>query len=147
MDIGLRKRIVQFMGKCRVCTIATASAKGQPSASTVFFRNVELDLYFNTARDSQKVRDITANHRVAITMQEPGIVPAADPDIKGIQYFGEAVILPDGETAGVPRGVISRHKAFNSAMPGKSVIVKVTPIKVYFIDYSRGFRHRDILEL
>ena len=147
MDIGLRKRIVQFMEKCRLCTIATASPQGQPSASTVFFRNAELDIYFNTARDSQKVRDITANHRVALTMQEPGIVPAADQDIKGIQYLGEAIILPDGETIGVPRGVISRHKAFNSAMPGKSVVVKVTPLKVYFIDYSRGFRHRDILEL
>ena len=147
MDIGLTKRIVEFMEKCRVCTIATASPQGQPSASAVFFRNVELEIYFNTARDSQKVRDITSNHRVALTMQEPGIVPAADRDIKGVQYLGEAIIFPDGETAGVPRGVISRHKAFNSAMPGKSVIVKVTPTKVYFIDYSRGFRHRDLLEL
>jgi nitroimidazol reductase NimA-like FMN-containing flavoprotein (pyridoxamine 5'-phosphate oxidase superfamily) len=147
MDISLRKRIVQFMDKCRVCTIATANPQGQPSASTVFFRNVELDIYFNTAMDSQKVRDITANHRVALTMQEPGSVPAADQDIKGIQYVGEATILPDGQTTGVPRGVVSRHKAFNSAMPGKSVIVKVTPLKVYFIDYSRGFRHRDLLDL
>ena len=147
MDIGLSKQIVQFMEKCRVCTIATVSPQGQPSASTVFFRNVEMDIYFNTGRDSQKVRDINSNHWVALTMQEPGIVPAADRDIKGIQYLGEATILPDGETTGVPRGVISRHKAFNSAMPGKSVIVKVTPIKVHFIDYSRGFRHRDLLEL
>jgi uncharacterized protein YhbP (UPF0306 family) len=146
MDIDLRKRIVQFMGKCHVCTIATASPQGQPSASTVFFRNVELEIYLNTARDSQKVRDITANHRVAITMQEPGIVPTTDQDIKGIQYLGEAMVLPDGETTGVPRGVISRHKAFNSAMPGKSVIIKVTPLKIYYIDYSRGFRHRDLLE-
>jgi hypothetical protein len=105
-----------------------------------------LEIYLNTARDSQKVRDITANHRVAITMQEPGIVPTADQDIKGIQYLGEAMVLPDGETTGVPRGVISRHKAFNSAMPGKSVIIKVTPLKIYYIDYSRGFRHRDLLE-
>jgi uncharacterized protein YhbP (UPF0306 family) len=147
MDIGLRKRIVEFMEKCRVCAIATASPQGQPSASTVFFRNVELEIYFNTARDSQKVRDITSNHRVALTIQEPGIVPAADPDIKGVQYLGGAIILPDGENTGVPREVISRHKAFNSALPGKSVIIKVTPLKVYFIDYSRGFRHRDLLEL
>ena len=146
MDIDLRKRIVQFMEKCPVCTIATVDPQGQPSASTVFFRNVELDIYFNTSKDSQKVRDITSNHRVAITMQESGIVPGADRDIKGIQYAGKAVILPDGGNTGVPRGVISRHKAFNSAMPGKSVIVKVTPTKVYFIDYSRGFRHRDLLE-
>lgn len=147
MDIDLRKRIVQFMEKCPVCTIATVDPQCQPSASTVFFRNVELDIYFNTSKDSQKVRDITSNHRVAITMQESGIVPGADRDIKGIQYFGNATVLPDNVTDGVPRGVISRHKAFNSAMPGKSVIVKVTPTKVYFIDYSRGFRHRDLLEL
>lgn len=146
MDIDLKKQIVQFMGKCRVCTIATVSPAGQPSASTVFFLNVGMDIYFNTGKDAEKVRNITGNHRVALVIQETGIVPKSDQDIKGIQYVGIATIISDTETAGVPRGVLNRHKAFNSAMPEKSVIIKVTPTKVYLIDYSRGFRHRDILE-
>jgi len=146
MNINFKGQIIQFMEKCRICTIATVSAEGQPSASTVFFRNAGVDIYFNTGRDTQKVRDITSNPRVAIVMQEPGIVPTTDQDIKGIQYLGKATILPDAETISVPTGIIARHKAFNSAMPGKSVIVKVTPLKIYLIDYSRGFRHRDLLE-
>lgn len=146
MTNDIRQNIIQFMKKCSVCTVATVSSEGQPSASTVFFRNVELDIYFNTGKDSQKVRDITGNSRVALVMQETGMVPTSDQDIKGIQYVGTAVILSDKEIGGVPRGVLARHKAFNSAMPGRSVIVKVTPLKVYLIDYSRGFRHRDLLE-
>lgn len=146
MNINFKEQIIQFMKKCRISTIATVSAEGQPSASTVFFRNAGVDIYFNTGRDTQKVRDITSNPRVAIVMQEPGIVPTADQDMKGIQYLGKATILPDAETTSVPTGIIARHKAFNSAMPGKSVIVKVTPLKIYLIDYSRGFRHRDLVE-
>jgi nitroimidazol reductase NimA-like FMN-containing flavoprotein (pyridoxamine 5'-phosphate oxidase superfamily) len=146
MTNDIRQKIIQFMKKCSECTIATVSSQGQPSASTVFFRNVEMDIYFNTGKDSQKVRDITGNSRVALVMQETGAVPTSDLDIKGIQYFGKAAILSDEETGEVPKGVLARHKAFNSAMPGKSVIVKVTPLKVYLIDYSRGFRHRDLLE-
>lgn len=111
-----------------------------------FFRNVGMDIYFNTGKDTQKVRDITGNYRVALAMQETGIVPASDQDIKGVQYVGIATILSDAETAGVPQGVLTRHKAFNSAMPGKSVIIKVSPRKVFLIDYSRGFRHRDTIE-
>ena len=80
-------------------------------------------------------------------MQEAGPVPEADQDIKGIQYVGKASVLSDRDTAEVPKPVIARHNAFNSVKPGNSVIIKVIPVKVYLIDYSQGFRHRDLLEL
>ena len=84
MSIDLSEQIIQFMKKCRVCTIATVSSECQPSASAVFFRNLGVDIYFNTGRDTQKVRGISANPNVAIVMQEAGIAPIADRDIKGI---------------------------------------------------------------
>lgn len=147
MPYNLTERVIDYMEKCRLCTIATVNAEGQPDASTVFFRNSGVDIYFNTGRDTQKVHNIPINPRVAIAIQETGSVPETDQDIKGIQYIGRARILENGDTAEVPRAVTARHNAFNSARPGNSVIVKVTPVKIYFIDYSRGFRHRDLLEL
>jgi len=147
MTDDLRGRITSFVNKCHTCTVATASADGQPSASLVFFKNSELDIYFNTGRGSEKVNNIIDNPRVAIAMQADGPVPHSDKAIKGIQCMGMAIVLPDDDISGVPMTVIARHNAFNSIKPGESVIVKVVPTKIYLIDYARGFRHRDLLEL
>ena len=92
------------------------------------------------------MKNILGNPRVAIVMQESGEIPKEDKGIKGIQYIGKARIFADKDTAEVPKAVISRHSAMNSVKSGNSVIVKVTPLKIYLIDYSKGFRHRDILE-
>ena len=146
MTVALRDEIVKYMEKCRACTIATANTDGQPSASTVFFKNSGVDIYFNTGRDAEKVKNILGNPRVAIVMQESGEIPKEDKGIKGIQYIGKARIFADKDTAEVPKAVISRHSAMNSVKSGNSVIAKVTPLKIYLIDYSKGFRHRDILE-
>ena len=147
MNRDLKKRIMEYMKTCTSCTIATATKDGEPGASTVFFKNRGMDIYFNTGSDTQKVRNIKANPRVAITMQTAGSAPRKDREIKGIQYTGKGTILTDKDTSEVPRAVMARHRAFNSALPGKSVIVRVVPSKIYLINYSRGFRHRDLLEI
>jgi len=146
MDSDLSKRITEYISGCPACTLATASADGDPSASTVFISNAGLDIYFNTAKDSQKIRNIQANPRISIAMQKVAF-PKTDAEISGIQYNGTAIILAGDNLAGVPAGVLARHKAFNSVKPGNSVIVKVTPKKIYFVDYSKGFRHREFLDV
>jgi len=146
MTVNLRDEIVTYMEKCRVCTIATANTDGQPSASTVFFKNSGTDIYFNTARDAEKAKNILVNPRVAVAIEERVSIPEEDKGIKGIQYIGKADILADRNIAEVPKAVMARHNAFNSVKAGNSVIIKVTPLKIYLIDYSKGFRHRDILE-
>ena len=139
------EKVVTYISKCPICTIATASADGEPDASTVYFSNIGLDIYFNTARDSQKVRNISVNPRVAITIQETS-APKTDRDIRGVQYAGKATILSDAEANEAPKPVMVRHHAFNSVNRGNSIIVKRTAVKVYLID-SRGFRRRDLLQL
>jgi general stress protein 26 len=143
----LREQIIEYMEKCRICTIATVGAEGQPRASTVFFKNAGLDIYFNTDKASQKVQNILSNPRVAIVIHEAGPAPKTDRDIKGIQYVGKAQILSEREIGDAPEAVRVRHHALNRGESGTSVVIKVTPVKIYLIDYSRGFRHRDILEL
>jgi len=146
MDNDLEKRITEYINKCRFCTIATVSADGQPSASTVSFNNVGMDIYFNTARDSKKIRNILSNPRMAIAMQKTRL-PKTDEEITGIQYSGTAKILSDEEIAKAPKAVVARNRLFNSLKPGSSAVVKVTPLEIYLIDYSRGFRHRELLQL
>ncbi len=145
MATDLKEQITEYLAKCRVCAIATVNSDGQPNASTVFFRNRGTDIYFNTGKETQKVRNILGNPHVALVMQAAGPVPETDQDIKGVQYVGRATMLPEGDTGEVPKAVLFRHTAFNSARPGNSVIIKVTPAAIYLIDYSRGFRHRDVV--
>jgi nitroimidazol reductase NimA-like FMN-containing flavoprotein (pyridoxamine 5'-phosphate oxidase superfamily) len=137
--------VTTYISKCPVCTIATVSTDGDPSAAIVFFSNIGADIYFNTAKDSQKIRNIMANPRVAIAMQETS-APKTDQGIKGIQYSGRAKVLPDAEIAEAPKAVMARHIALNSVNQGSSVVVKVMPTKIFFIDYSKGMRHRDLLQ-
>lgn len=142
---NLSKVISDYISKCKSCTIATVGLDAEPDASAVFFASSGLDIYFNTSKDSRKIKNIEDNQQVAIVMQK-NPEPKTDQEISGIQYNGIAKILSESEYTSVPRGVISRHKAFNSVKPGNSVIVKVTATKVYFIDYAKGFRHRDLLQ-
>jgi nitroimidazol reductase NimA-like FMN-containing flavoprotein (pyridoxamine 5'-phosphate oxidase superfamily) len=146
MDDDLKKRITEYIDKCHFSTIATVSADGQPNASTVSFNNAGMDIYFNTTRDSKKIRNILSNPRVAIAMEKPRL-PKTDQEIKGIQCSGTARILSHDEIAKAPKAVAARNRLFNSLKPGSSVIVKVTPLEIYLIDYSRGFRHRELLQL
>jgi len=71
----IKEQIINYMEKCRACTIATATTDGQPNIATVFFKNAGVDIYFNTGKDSQKVRNIQTNPRLAIAMQEEGPIP------------------------------------------------------------------------
>ena len=141
----LKSQITAFVDNCPVCVVATASAGSEPSAATVYYKRSGLDLYFNAAKDSRKVRNILGNPRVAIVMQEDAPVPRSDLEIKGIQAVGTARVLGDGETAAVPKPVLTRHSTFNRWKPGGAVMVKVTLSEVYLIDYSKGLRHRELL--
>jgi general stress protein 26 len=139
------KQIIVYMSKCPACTIATVSPDGEPSASIVYFSNFGLDIYFNTARESQKVKNIIANPRVAVTMQTLSDVKT-DRQITGIQYYGKAKLVSDNDIAEVPKPVMARNRAFNSSGQENSVMVKIVPTQIYFIDYSKGFRHRDVFQ-
>jgi len=141
----LEKVIVNYISECPSCTMATVGPDGAPDASTVYFASAGLDIYLNTAKESEKARNIQGNPRVAIAMQK-NPAPKTDREISGIQYKGIAKILPEDEQAGVPHAVMARHRALNSIKPGNSVILKVTAVDIYHIDYTKGFRHRDRLQ-
>lgn len=143
----LKQKIIDYIGKCRTCTVATVGPDNKPGVSAVFFKNRDLDLYFNTGRDSDKVKNILANPDVAVAIEAGLPETPDDKSVKGVQYYGRAVVLKDEEMDGVPQAVMARHSAFNSVRAGDSVVVMIRPQRIYMIDYALGFRHRDLLEL
>jgi general stress protein 26 len=147
MTDDLKQQIMDYMDRCSICTIATAAADGQPGAATVYFKRSGLEIYFNAGKESQKVKNILANAKVAVSMQEDAPVPQADWDITGIQLSGTAKVLTEANSTGVPKAVMTRHNAFNRSRPGTSVIVRISPSRIHLIEYSQGLRHRDSLNL
>lgn len=145
MNDDVASRIKEYMSRCSVCAIATASLESEPSVATVYFENVGMNIYFNTGTESRKARNIAVNPGVAIVMQDAPR-PASDREITGVQYFGRAEVLSDAQLGEVPKAVATRHRAFNNSSPGTSAVVKVSPSRIYLIDYSLGFRHRDLLQ-
>src|SRR5829696_8441200 len=92
MDASIRKEILSILGRANDMTIATVRQDGYPQATTVSFVNDGLDIYFGCAEDSQKVRNISRNGKVSLTVN----LPYADwGDIHGLSAGGRAERLAD----------------------------------------------------
>lgn len=133
-------------------TLATWGAEG-PWAAAVFYANKDFDLYFLSAPTSRHSLNIEAHPGVAATIQED----YDDwPEIKGIQLEGQAQRVSGAEQAMAIAhyglkfpvvGNLAQAPAEIIAAMSKIAWYKVTPSKLYFIDNSIGFGHRDEVPL
>lgn len=136
-------------------TLATCAGDA-PWAATVFFASDDLRLYFFSSPESRHCQNLSANAKVAVTVQED----YQDwRQIKGIQLEGR-VELVDGVVAKAKAMAIYAikypdviklftdpssgifHKAFL-----KVKFYRVVPEKLFFIDNSAGFGKRQELVL
>jgi len=124
----LAKTFAKLLAQERVCRVATADHGGAPHVVPVCHVLVEGKLYFGAAGDSEKVRNIRANPRVAV------VVDLYSDDwrqLKGVAVRGTARLIDRGREFRTVRGWLY-HKfpqyPDESALetPG-SVIVEVTP--------------------
>lgn len=85
----LNKEVRQFLGEQVIAAVATVSDEGEPRVSTMYYyTDDDFNFYFITAKDSQKLKNIEANNRVAIAV---GFGPATIT----IQASGTALINYD----------------------------------------------------
>lgn len=153
MSEELKRQILDYLGAHNTMTLAT-SFGDFPWAATVFYANDELRLYFFSAPDSRHCQNLTANARVAVTIQED----YKDwQQIKGIQLEGSVALV---------NGVIEKTKAmavyarkypdaikiFTNPASGafykaflKVKFYCVVPEKVFYIDNEQGFGKRQEL--
>jgi uncharacterized protein len=155
MPSDLKQQILNYLHTHNTMTLATCAGDA-PWAATVFFASDDLRLYFFSAPDSRHCQNLTANHRVAVTIQED----YKDwREIKGIQLEG-SVTLVDGvfEKAKAMAIYAVKYpeviKLFTN--PDSGVFYKaflkvkfycVMPEKVFFIDNAQGFGKRQELTI
>lgn len=145
----VRAEALDYLARHQVMTLAVSSA-GDIWAAAVFYVNLEYSLYFLSAGHTRHARCMAANPRVAATIQE-------DYDdwreIKGIQLEGSVRLL-----AGADREkaiALYREKYPVVASPAAAIAAalagvnwyQVSPARLYFIDNSKGFGHREEVPL
>lgn len=132
-----------------VVTLATHGPLGIWAAA-VFYANEGFNLYFLSAGHTRHAQNIAASPRVAATIQ-------ADytdwTEIKGIQLEGTVRLLAgqervDGFSLYAKRfGFLNQPVSAVEAALSRVNWYRLTPSRLYFVDNSRGFGHRDEIDL
>ena len=154
MSGELEQQILDYLQSHNTMTLATC-AGDIPWAATVFYASDRFQLYFFSSPDARHSVNLSANSRVAVTIQEDYKDWRA---IKGIQLEGK-VMLVDGviDKAKVMAVYARKYadviKLFTDPSSGvfhkaflKVKFYRVVPDKVLFIDNEEGFGKRRELQ-
>lgn len=153
MSADLKQQILSYLESHNTMTLATC-ADNHPWAATVFYASEDLHLYFFSAPDSRHCQNLTANPRVAVTVQEDYHDWRR---IKGIQLEGRVTLVDSIVGKAKAMAVYARKypeviKLFSNPASGlfykaflKVKFYCVVPEKVFFIDNEQGFGKRQEL--
>lgn len=145
-----RELALSYLRAHNVMTLATAGTEGVWAAA-VFYASEGFDLVFLSAPGTRHGSNIGAGAAVAATVQEDY---AGWRDIRGVQLEGEARRLAGGDAA-VAADCYARKFPFVrdwregppqvAAALARISWYRLVPSRLYFIDNSRRFGHRDLV--
>ena len=150
---ALRSEILAFLAAHNVIHLATV-ADGLPHVASLFYVNDGFTLYWVSDPATRHSREVASSPRVAATVApEYGSYT----DIRGLQIVGRAARVEGltGTTAGLAllAGKFNFFKEFMRGPValverlGKAAIYRLDIERVTFIDNTKGFGHKDVLEL
>lgn len=128
----LSKSAEEFIRWERVCRVATVNAQGVPHLVPVCHALAGQKLYFGSAHDAAKVRNIQAHPEVTVTVDA---YSDRWNDLKGVMVQGRARLIARGPEFTRFRDVLYEkypQYAKEAALAASdSVIVEVTPTHVF----------------
>jgi general stress protein 26 len=146
MEKKIRNFINQVMEHQPDLTLATLRKDGWPQANTVSYAHDGLVLYFGTAKDSQKVKNIKHCDKVSLTINDD--YQGDWNKIKGISMAATATILKNKQE--VQHAIDCIIKRFPAAANWASLedlanmaYLKLTPSVISLLDYEQGFGHTE----
>ncbi len=147
-----RDKALAYLRDHHVATLASHGS-GFPWASAVFYVNDGFTLYFLSSPTSRHCLNLAENPHVAATVQED----YSDwPKIKGVQLEGTASEISGEEETAARKLYGEKFPIVGKLGKAPAVIVKamakvrwykVVPHRLYFIDNSANFGHRDEIAL
>ena len=148
MDDEIRKKILTILDQHRIMTVATLRPDGWPQATTVGYVNEGLTLYFLCGLDSQKARNLAHDNRMSLTIDHD----TADlMKITGLSMAAHAHVVTDRtEAEKVLRMLPLKYPdapplPMKMPSPDEVRLIRVTPMVISVLDYSRGFGHTDLV--
>jgi len=147
MSDALRTQVLAWLARHHVMTLATHGPEG-PWAAAVFYANEGFDLYYLSAATTRHARNLAADRRVAVTIQEDH---RDWPEIRGVQLEGTVseVAAADLERVralyGAKFPVVGRAAAAPPALLAALARVRwyrVSPRALHFVDNTVAFGHR-----
>ena len=141
----VKKKIADYLAAHRKMALATATSKCEPMAHTVEYVSEGMTVYFATGIDTVKAKNINANPSVAYTVDE-------DYDdwmkIQGVQMEGKASILAHRPEIEHAAALYMQKFPFVKDLPSAPhlIFIKVEPVVGWFLDYTKGFMHKERVE-
>lgn len=118
--------ILKLISGHSLMTLAVNRPDGRPHAATLGYMNDGLNLYFITAKDSEKASNIVADPRVGVAIRGD----AEEGEAVGVSIDGRAAILTDmAEIEHVLGLILERAPEISPWAPGegRTVVIKVIP--------------------
>lgn len=147
MDKKMESFVLDIMKNHNILTLATLREDGYPQANTVTYANDGLTIYFGTAGDSRKVKNIKNCNKVSLTIDKE----YADWNkIKGLSMAATAEILTIPDEINKAMGCLVKKFPFLAEMPKPEkpmAVVKITPKIISVLNYELGFEHTDLVEV
>ena len=145
MSEEIKNKVMDYMNKHNICSLATVREDGFPQVNTVEYASDNLILYFATDPHSQKVKNIKKNSKVSLTIDEDY------PDwskIQGTSLGGSARIISDEKEIEKVAGLYLKKFPFVADFPETELLwVEVTPSVISWLDYTVEFGHHVSVEV
>lgn len=149
----LRAEIEVFLAAHHTVSLATVDDRGAAHAANLLYACDGLTIYWMSDKESRHSRHIERRPFVTAT-----IAPDYDDfrSIRGLQIFGTARRLSGTQSLGTAGRMIARYGFLAELANGpaalraafeKAGFYSLTPSRITFIDNTRGFGHKDTLEL
>jgi len=149
----LRAEIEAFLAAHHTVSLATVDDQGAPHAANLLYAPDGLALYW--------MSDTTSRHSQHIEAR-PGVTATVAPDyadfrqIRGLQIFGTARRLAGVESAVTAARMVARYGFLAELAKGPAALraafekvgfYRLEPARITLIDNTRGFGHKETLEL
>ena len=149
----LRAEIEAFLAAHNTVSLATVDDQGMPHAANLLYALDGLVLYWMSDTETRHSRHIAVRPRVTATVA---------PDyadfrlIRGVQIFGTARRLAGNDSLATVRRMVSRYGFLAELANGpaalraafdKAGFYCLEPSRLTYIDNTRGFGHKETLEL
>ena len=142
----IKEQIAQYLGSHPFINLATVTAQGAPLAHTVAFAAQGATVYFGTSPETRKAANMLANPKVAYVVDQDQY--ASFTEITGVQMEGLASQVTDPQEIASANAVYAAKfgEGVSITPSEQHIVFKIEPVRAYYLDYSKGFAHKDLVE-